>query len=398
MVLTMLGSFVTTVPANAASSNPAAVCVGSTCTVTFTYTGDYYLWSAPLSGSFTLEVWGAQGGGTGASYWGTGGNGGYAKGTITLTSGQNLYVYPGQQGFQSSTSNSFNGGGKGNPNSGYGAGWTGGGATHIATASGVLSSLSGNTSAVKIVAGGGGGAGGSQGQSGYSIYAANGGAGGGSSGIAGSNSNNDSSYRAGGGGGTQASGGTSIDASVGASFGYGADASTNIADAIQGGGGGGGWYGGGSGMHAGGGGGGGSGYVGGVTSTTLTAGNATMPNPSGGTMTGNSGNGVARITYTFAPATVSLSTTGNANTVAKGQTLTLTATSDSVGKVTFFVDGKRIAGCISLSIPVGTQSCTWKAAAQKISKLTAMVVPGSGAGTGYSSPISVFVTKRTGLR
>jgi len=301
--LSILASLLAPITADAVvATNPTPVCAGATCTVTFSYTGDYYLWSAPLTGSFTLEVWGAKGGGTGASYWGNGGNGGYSKGNISLTSGQNLYVYPGQQGFQSATANSFNGGGKGNPNGGYGNGWTGGGATHVATASGVLSSLSGNQSAVKIVAGGGGGAAGSQGEPGYNIFVTDGGAGGGSSGIAGANSYNDSSYRAGGAGGTQVAGGTSSDAAVSASFGRGADASTNTADAIQGGGGGGGWYGGGAGMHAGGGGGGGSGYVGGVTSTTITAGNATMPNPIGGTMTGNSGNGVARITYPNGPS------------------------------------------------------------------------------------------------
>jgi len=123
-----------------------------------------------------------------------------------------------------------------------------------------------------------------------------------------------------------------------------------------------------------------------------------MPNPSGGTMIGNSGNGVARITYANAPAIVSLSTAGNSRVAVKGQTLTLTATSDSVGRVTFFADGKRIPRCISLSIPVGTRSCTWKAAAQKLSKLSAMVVPTGGGATGYSSEVIVSVGRRTGTR
>lgn len=37
---------------------------------------------------------------------------------------------------------------------------------------------------------------------------------------------------------------------------------------------------------------------GGVTGTTLTAGNASMPAPGGGTETGHSGTGYIRITYT----------------------------------------------------------------------------------------------------
>ena len=59
--------------------------------------------------------------------------------------------------------------------------------------------------------------------------------------------------------------------------------------------GGGGYYGGGgagAGMASG----GGSGYIGSLASAQTIAGNTTMPNPSGGTMTGNSGNGYARIT------------------------------------------------------------------------------------------------------
>ncbi len=43
-------------------------------------------------------------------------------------------------------------------------------------------------------------------------------------------------------------------------------------------------------------GGGGSGYIGGVTSGQTIAGNTSMPNPLGGTMTGNMGHGYARIT------------------------------------------------------------------------------------------------------
>jgi hypothetical protein len=115
-------------------------------------------------------------------------------------------------------------------------------------------------------------------------------------------------------------------------------------------------------------------------------------------MTGNSGNGVARITYTNSPAVVSVSTAGNARTVAKGETLILTATSDTQGKVTFFADGKKIPGCISTAIPIGTKNCTWKASIQKIVQLKAVVVPTNGAPTGYSSEISVAVVKRTGRR
>ena len=45
------------------------------------------------------------------------------------------------------------------------------------------------------------------------------------------------------------------------------------------------------------GGGGGSSYIGGVSSSETIAGNATMPDPDGGTMTGREGNGVIIISW-----------------------------------------------------------------------------------------------------
>ena len=95
--------------ANAVSSTPAAVCSGANCTVTFAYTGDYYTWTAPFTGSFTFEVWGAAGG----VRSGGGGLGGYAKGTINLNSGSTFYIYPGGAGAYNSGigAGGFNGGG-----------------------------------------------------------------------------------------------------------------------------------------------------------------------------------------------------------------------------------------------------------------------------------------------
>ena len=389
-VLASTISLISTQNATAVSANPSPVCSGATCTVTFTYTGDFYQWNAPLAGTFTLEVWGAQGGGTGTNYWGTGGNGGYSKGDLTLTNGQTLYIYPGQQGFQSATVNSFNGGGKANASASYGNGWTGGGATHIATSTGLLSTLSGNTSAVKIVAGGGGGAAGSQGYAGFNIYYANGGAGGGSSGIAGANSNNETSYRVGGGGGTQVSGGTSVTSDVASGFGRGADAQAIEADAIQGGGGGGGWYGGGAGQTAGGGGGGGSGYVGGVTTSTITAGNGSMPNPSGGSMTGNTGNGVARITYPNGPMVTKFAprkAVTNLTDITYDLTFSETVTQLIAGD--FTISGTGSSAC-SIGTPSGSATAyvitlTGCSVGTVILSLSANSVINAGAQTGPSS-------------
>jgi hypothetical protein len=264
---------------------------------TFSYTGGIQTLTI-LSGvnTITIKAWGAQGGGDGSNYWGTGGKGGYSIGDASVSPGETIYIVVGQQGFQSSSSTAYNGGGEGNPGS-YGEGWTGGGATHVAKVSGVLSTLSGNVSDILIVAGGGGGNAGST-RSSWDRYKVDGGAGGGSSGIDGPDSDNNSSYRPGGTGGTQSAGGTTQSASVEASFGLGASSSNSNSDGIQGGGGGGGYYGGGAGAYAGGGGGGGSGYIGGVTNSPETiAGNATMPDPDGDTMTGREGNGLVVISW-----------------------------------------------------------------------------------------------------
>jgi hypothetical protein len=55
-------SFQTPTASAVVASNPAAVCSGATCTVTFPSAGDFYSWTTPLSGEFILEVWGGQGG------------------------------------------------------------------------------------------------------------------------------------------------------------------------------------------------------------------------------------------------------------------------------------------------------------------------------------------------
>jgi hypothetical protein len=302
---------------------------------TFNYTGGMQTFTAPVNGTYTLEVWGAQGGG-GANCFGTGGAGGYSKGNVTLTAGQVIHIGVGQAGFKSSSSTAYNGGGAGNPGD---PGYTGGGATHMATAGGVLSSLSGNQNSVLVVAGGGGGA---AGGTCVCQYQGNGGAGGGTTGISGTCSGNDCGYRPAGTGGTQNAGGTSQSPQIGAAFGLGATSSTNTGDCIQGGGGGGGWYGGGAGGHAGGGGGGGSGYVApALTVTQVTAGNASMPNPAGGNMTGRLGDGIARITWTgtgcvsaLTPVTVTVNAipaapSANNPSICAGQTATINASANA---------------------------------------------------------------------
>lgn len=66
----------------------------------FAYTGSYETFTAPVSGNYKIQVWGAEGGKSvcNGSLCGNPGKGGYAEGIINLNSGEKLYVYVGQQG------------------------------------------------------------------------------------------------------------------------------------------------------------------------------------------------------------------------------------------------------------------------------------------------------------
>ena len=133
----------------------------ATVTYDFEYTGNEAVFRAPYSGIYKLETWGAQGGSI-AGY--DGGYGGYATGSIYLEQGQTLYINVGGKGIGAtgsgqSLTGGYNGGAPVVGNGGVNhITASGGGATHIATASGLLSSLNNNQSSIIIVSGGGGGA------------------------------------------------------------------------------------------------------------------------------------------------------------------------------------------------------------------------------------------------
>ncbi|MBP3920888.1 MAG: prepilin-type N-terminal cleavage/methylation domain-containing protein [Bacilli bacterium] len=230
---------------------------GSDVQVAFTYKPEIQSFIVSKTGYYKLEVWGAQGGSANGK---VGGYGGYSTGVVYLNKEDALFVAVGGVGGTASGTNStvaggYNGGGTAKIN--YSTtvySGSGGGATHIATKTGLLSSLGSSKDSILIVAGGGGGAG-------YFEPAnfGNGGAGGGFKGV-----NGNSKYNRYGTGGTQTAGGYfSSSASHGiGSFGQGGTTGTNGSNAY-GGAGGGGYYGGGaSGSDYTNGGGGGSGYIG----------------------------------------------------------------------------------------------------------------------------------------
>jgi FlaG/FlaF family flagellin (archaellin) len=240
----------------------------------FDYTGNYQVFTAPVDGKYQIELWGAgvpSGNGKGA----------YTKGNIYLSKGETMYVYVGESS-NVQNAESFN---CGIANQG---GYPGGGATDIRLVQGNWKNINSLRSRIMIAAGGGSGnVAGSHGGALTGLYP----------GVAT--------------GGTQTSPGTTQStAYYSAAFG------------VAGGGcsGGGGYYGGGGATCASGGAGGSSfisGYTGCNAITTTgthtgqpyhysgyrfidmemkTGNDATMPNPAGGTMTGKTGNGYARIT------------------------------------------------------------------------------------------------------
>ncbi|WP_237072190.1 fimbrillin family protein [Prevotella herbatica] len=224
----------------------------------FNYTGAVQSFTIPLYGTSKFECWGAQGSCGGVSgNFGTGGNGGYARGYTNLVGSSALTIVIGGQGSQSNVfpslspyTGGYNGGGNGQEG--------GGGATHIASYNrGLLSNYVNNQSEVYIVAGGGGGPDGGD----------NGGAGGGSNGGNGIDIPNTYNTQGYGYGGTQSEGG--IGGNKG-TFGRGGNSYDSGTDSC--GGGGGGWYGGGGGKDVSSPGGGGSGYIGGVSSGYMDSG------------------------------------------------------------------------------------------------------------------------------
>lgn len=315
----------------------------------YEYTGSVESFTAPVSGNYMLEAWGAQGGAAKSEeysfpynftynppankaqynfidkYGFEGGRGGYSYGTVYLSAGQTIYLAVGGEGKtnvdvkRSSAKNAdvpggFNGGGKSldfaTAIDVYNG--SGGGATHFALelkGTGILSAYSSYQDKVLLVAGGGGGSAfAQQGANGdhYEWYHyGQGGAGGGLVGQSNYNNNGDKGIKTAY-GGTQDAGGKgyysstedtndTIKTDADGSFGNGG-ANGRYSSYTVGSGGGGGWYGGGSSPMQGGA--GGSGHVNAVflTNGKTIRGDESFSAPDGTTETGHSGNGYARIT------------------------------------------------------------------------------------------------------
>lgn len=222
--------------------------------IEFDYTGSIEQFTAPETGVYKIKAYGAKGGDAKASSTSlqdavAGGNGGYSYGEISLTQGDVLYIVVGGAGNDDLASGStktggYNGGGASYAYETRASRSSGGGASHVALRTGLLSELENYTSDILIVAGGGGGA------SNFNNIEGRGGAGGGTTGSTGTGSDGTAGT-----GGSQSAGGTGGSSG---SFGQGGNRTTQ--GNYGGAGGGGGYYGGGganNNMGAG----GGSGFV-----------------------------------------------------------------------------------------------------------------------------------------
>lgn len=286
----------------------------------FDYTGsNYQTFSAPVTGKYKFELWGAQGGGNDPQSVATGSRGGagaYTSGQISLVKDEKIYIYIGGQGQYNGTLalGGYNGGGYGtwtNPATPIGGG---GGATDVRLVSGLWDDITSLRSRI-MVAGGGAGSDDTGVSSGPYLGAndESGGAGGTLLGIA----PRTAGVYAGYGYGTQISAGVAGAGGGNGGFGYGG----NSAGPTDFGGGGAGYYGGASGGGSYQGGGGGSSFISGYTgcnavnasgthtgtpnhysgrvftNTSMISGISAMTDPDGATVTGHNGNGYAKISW-----------------------------------------------------------------------------------------------------
>ena len=294
--LTALVGTAISLPSQAVSPAPTAVCTDGTCYVTFDYTGDYSVWTPPPGiNSLHFEVYGAQGGRTG-------GKGGSVSGDFAAIP-SSLYVYVGGAGASSNAAaGGFNGGGT--SGNGHGDQGSGGGASDLRTSTSVSDRV--------VVAGGGGGTGGWVGGAG--------GPGGLTLATAGAKG---ATATTGGGGGTQTAGGAG---GLGVTTGNGTAGSLALGGV------------GGSGTVAGGGGGGGGFYGGGGGGSDNVSGGSDGSGGGGGSsfatmaLTSNvahqagvrAGNGQVIIRYTFAPKITLFAPTSGATSTSGGAAFQLT--------------------------------------------------------------------------
>jgi hypothetical protein len=95
---------------------------------------------------------------------------------------------------------------------------------------------------------------------------------------------------------------------------------------------------------------------------------------------------------------VTLSLAGGTTTPPKGQSINIIAAIDQAGRITFMIDGKRIAGCYNKLAIIGNVVCSWRPVVQKVSTITARLVPTNSVYNPSTASLKIQVIRRTGLR
>lgn len=154
-------------------------------------------------------------------------------------------------------------------------------------------------------------------------------------------------------------------------------------------------------------------------SFTYTSSNSGVLSISGSTAT-VVGSGTATVTATFTPTdtnsyvtgetitavftvnpgagTLIVSLSGGA-TAAKGVVKTMTATASDSGSVTFYINGKRVPGCVAVKTQSSVATCNWKPANQGSVTVTALLVPtNSQIAPVTASAVNLNIGRRTGRR
>jgi hypothetical protein len=104
------------------------------------------------------------------------------------------------------------------------------------------------------------------------------------------------------------------------------------------------------------------------------------------------------ITVVNGVTSLALSLAGGVTQAPKGQNIVITATVDQAGRISFFVDGKRIAGCFNKAVSTSSKTCTWKPSVQKQVTISSRLVPTNSAYSTATESMKVWVVRRTGTR
>jgi hypothetical protein len=89
---------------------------------------------------------------------------------------------------------------------------------------------------------------------------------------------------------------------------------------------------------------------------------------------------------------------GGVTEVPKSRVIIITANIDQAGKVTFYVDGRKIVGCVNKSGSVGNVTCSWKPPVQKQVTIKAVLNPTNSVYQNSTASMIAWVVRRSGAR